>query len=363
MKIEEVNNYLQECIQDSEDGDKIYAYKNGLNKYLEENGISEEVIKLIIQGINIDRGEILDFLIGLDEKKLNKSWIIIKKNDDISNGTNINAFKFIVLLFCEALNQCGDLNKICVNIFLCMMNMIDGKKRSISIDKCKEVIKEEFVENIDKNSKLINWNDVKNSENQILSFTFIMQKILEELNDNKVKYILRPWIAEGLEYAKGEIEYKKIMESIPKSRVGELKELVVHYEETEKVLLEKAFKINSLEKLNEKLKENLLKIESEKRELEHIITDLKKKLDLKNIKIEEAGKEIQERKEINDAFDALKESDEKAMLKDIGGELKSIYIDYSNSVNDKMDIELGEIYRDNVRRIFKILKNKGVEVE
>lgn len=363
MKIEEVNNYLQECIQDSEDGDKIYAYKNGLNKYLEENGISEEVIKLIIQGINIDRGEILDFLIGLDEKKLNKSWIIIKKNDDISNGTNINAFKFIVLLFCEALNQCGDLNKICVNIFLCMMNMIDGKKRSISIDKCKEVIKEEFVENIDKNSKLINWNDVKNSENQILSFAFIMQKILEELNDNKVKYILRPWIAEGLEYAKGEIEYKKIMESIPKSRVGELKELVVHYEETEKVLLEKAFKINSLEKLNEKLKENLLKIESEKRELEHIITDLKKKLDLKNIKIEEAGKEIQERKEINDAFDALKESDEKAMLKDIGGELKSIYIDYSNSVNDKMDIELGEIYRDNVRRIFKILKNKGVEVE
>ena len=46
---------------------------------------------------------------------------------------------------------------------------------------------------------------------------------------------------------------------------------------------------------------------------------MRKEVDSKNKKIEEAGKEIKERKEINNAFDALKKSDEKAMLKDIGG--------------------------------------------
>lgn len=363
MKIEEISKCLQECLKVPDDGNRIYAYKNEINQYLAKEGIDEKIIDIVIKGIDIDNGEILDFLIGLDERELKEVWMKIRKNSDISNGTNIKAFKLIVIMFCESLNKSGNLDKISVDIFKCMMNMINGKKSAISSSEYKKIIEKEFVECINKDCKMLNWQEVKDGENQIESFTSIMQEILSKSNFVKQQFILKKWIDEGEKYAKTEIENKKIMATIPPLRINELKELTEHYEKVEKDIKQKAYKINSLEKNIESLNEYISNLETEKIKLEIEISNLRKEVDSKNKKIEEAGKEIKERKEINNAFDALKKSDEKAMLKDIGGELKNIYRDYLNSEKDSMDMDLGEIYRDNMRRIFKTLKNKGVEFE
>lgn len=82
------------------------------------------------------------------------------------------------------------------------------------------------------------------------------------------------------------------------------------------------------------------------------------------VKIHPLSKEqlIGERKALNDAFDALKKNDESALLRDIGNDLKTEYSDFKDSENDEMDITLGEIYREKIRNIFKILEKKGVKV-
>lgn len=52
----------------------------------------------------------------------------------------------------------------------------------------------------------------------------------------------------------------------------------------------------------------------------------------------------------------------KSLKKNFGGfALKSEYADFMDSIHDPMDPELGEIYRDKLVNIFRILKQEGVE--
>ena len=60
------------------------------------------------------------------------------------------------------------------------------------------------------------------------------------------------------------------------------------------------------------------------------------------------------------AFGALKKNDESALLQDIANELKAEYQDFVESESDEMDLVLGEIYREKLRNIFKILDKKGI---
>ena len=101
----------------------------------------------------------------------------------------------------------------------------------------------------------------------------------------------------------------------------------------------------------------------EKAELEKAIKDLHGDMDEKNKDLDKAEKEIGERKALNEAFDALKKNDEGALLRDIANDLKAEYRDFIDSENDTMDVQLGEIYREKIKNIFKILEKKGVKVE
>ena len=74
-------------------------------------------------------------------------------------------------------------------------------------------------------------------------------------------------------------------------------------------------------------------------------------------------KEIDERKDLNDAFDAMKANDEKALLKDIASDLSAIYKDFKDSEKVEMNMVLGEIYREKIKDVFSILEKKGIKVE
>ena len=59
----------------------------------------------------------------------------------------------------------------------------------------------------------------------------------------------------------------------------------------------------------------------------------------------------------------MKKNDETALLRDIGNDLKAEYRDFMDSEKDEMDVTLGEIYREKIKNIFKILEKKGVKVD
>ena len=64
-------------------------------------------------------------------------------------------------------------------------------------------------------------------------------------------------------------------------------------------------------------------------------------------------------------FEMLKncmEQDKQHMLYAVAEELHVEFADFYESVNDEMDVVLGEIYREKIKNIGKILKRHGIDV-
>ena len=101
----------------------------------------------------------------------------------------------------------------------------------------------------------------------------------------------------------------------------------------------------------------------EKRNLEETIRTLNDDISKKQQLLDKAEKEVGERAAINEAFGALKKNDERSLLNDIAIELRAEYQDFVESESEEMDVLLGEIYREKVRNIFKILSKKGIKME
>lgn len=70
----------------------------------------------------------------------------------------------------------------------------------------------------------------------------------------------------------------------------------------------------------------------------------------------------EEYREVIKSLEHRKAMDEKAMLNDIARKLWAEYGDFMDSVDDKMDIMLGEIYREKLKSVFKILEQSGIEL-
>ena len=54
------------------------------------------------------------------------------------------------------------------------------------------------------------------------------------------------------------------------------------------------------------------------------------------------------------------EDRERQLLHKISSDLRAEYEDFAASINDQMDVELGEIYREKLRHVFRILADNGI---
>ena len=143
----------------------------------------------------------------------------------------------------------------------------------------------------------------------------------------------------------------------------ELIALANHYSVVEKKLKDSVYEISRLEKIISHQKNELEAIEIEKVSLLNEIESLKTDINNQKKNLEDAKNEIAERKSINDAFTAIKKNDEQGILNDIAEELKVIYGQIKRSETAEMSIELGEIYREMIKKVFKQLDNKGIRME
>lgn len=65
---------------------------------------------------------------------------------------------------------------------------------------------------------------------------------------------------------------------------------------------------------------------------------------------------------VNKALAKARHEASQSCCDDIAYELKSIFADFCESEHDEMDVELGEIYRNHLRNVFKVLRDKGVKL-
>lgn len=360
MQITRVEKLLKECLENISDDNKAAEYSNTMCAYLETEKLSNELITLIVRGIEIDQGSnFFDYIDGLSSNKLPEVWKIIKNNTEVKNSSE-NAIKFLSNFLYATFVSKQDSKVICGKVLTFLMQSIE--KKNITEELCEPILRDYFLRELPSNFQYPAWEKLEVTPETKRIFCKILQNIIEKDEESRKNISLNRWLKTGEKSAEEEIREKKLEKKIPTSKIDDLKAIVEHYITIEKEYKELIYELDKKQRETSELCREVNELTSQRDRLEISVRNLKNKLEQMKTQIDGAKKEVEERKKINDAFDALKKNDEIALLNDIANDLKAEYLDFIDSESDKMDIELGEIYREKIRNIFKILKKKGIQV-
>lgn len=160
---------------------------------------------------------------------------------------------------------------------------------------------------------------------------------------------------------KKKVSEKKTKKTKKKSE--DLKGLAEYFEKLELLAEKNAKDLQDKEGRIDELNKQIVSKDGEIDDLHMELMKLKAELEDKSRSSDELAKKLEESMEMNLSFETIKASREENLKKDIANSLRNIYEDYINSINETMDIELGEIYREKIGEIFQILEKDEVKVE
>lgn len=361
MDINGIEKIKQAAINKLDDTALHNQYVDAVLDYLEKNGVTDKILSVIISGIDIDyAANFYEFLDSKKESELQNIWKQIKRNDEIKkNGKN--ALAFITGLLTQSLTQNGAITNLKGGIIEFIVSMITMPGQPIVKKIYGNIIREFLLEDVDY-PLLPEWEKLKIDSEKGRSFAEIIKNTVEDDDTGKYRNVKR-WAEHGIEYEEGQIKKKKIEAKIPESKIHALEDIIKHYKNVEKIIHDNAYEIARLEDTIDILNKDISDLSRERQELQEKIVVLKKDVMSAQETIKKAQEEINERKAANDAFTTIKQNDIGSLLSDIAESLKPEYRDFSDSIKDKMDVNLGEIYREKIRNIFKILNSKGIRME
>lgn len=368
MNEKKVEEKLQELIQEPDNDNKYQAFVNEYVMLLDQVKINEETVKIAYNAVDFDHGmNFIDTFISLDKKTAPNVWKIIRGSDEFKSNTQNHAVKLISSMAASGL--CGDTNT--ANIIGNILTAIVNLKSSINHEEeniFNTIIKTYIFEMIPKTVILPEWKKIKMTPDTMLSFCSIVEQSLDFIDSDKlsidpqVTLIIKKWSSEGKRYAEETAVLREKEKNKPPKKSGELTKLAEHFKYLEEALDNSIFEatkltmqVNSLQKENKSLNEVLI-------EKENMISDLNSRISNMKSTIERSSQEIEERKKLNDVQVQYREDSKVALLNDIARALRPEYGDFKDSVNAPMNELLGEIYREKLKNIFKILEQKGIRV-
>lgn len=362
MDINQIQQTVENCLKNKEDMNSKAQMDSAISGYLQEYKCTDEILPIVIKAMAVDRGSnFYDYLSELMEKDLQDIMKVIRNSKIIKEGGSANGLRMLVGMLYLSVIEEGKISSIRGEIIDLIVSLIYSSKAPIAESVYIPIFDDYFVNAFDGSTKFPEWKKTVVKEESIVKFCDILSKVVGERN-NPAIFSIKKWINEGSKYANDALERKRLEAQIPKSRIDEILSIADHYKNVEGKLREKVYEIDKLQKQITFLEDRIAHINKDKSDLEIKLRELEGTVEHKQKTLDKAEKEIGERKALNDAFDALKKNDESALLRDIGNDLKTDYSDFKDSENDEMDITLGEIYREKIRNIFKILEKKGVKV-
>ena len=363
MDIKNVEQIMNQAMKSHDDVKANGQYQNAISTYLAENNSSEEIIAIVLNGFELDQGaNYYDYLEVAPREELMKAWRQIKKSKEIKMNYNNNGLRFLSELFSLALMNKSILSSQQDIIMEIIMSMIGLEKRKIDSAIYEPIIREHFIDNFPPKYNFPEWEIVNAGGVCQKEFTQILLRIIER-EDALQLHNIYSWARVGLRNSELKIEKEEIEKQIPKSKIGDLQVIVEHYKAVEKQLRESVHELARKGKQVKRLQEDIDKLQEDKKLLTVEIETLKGKLNKHEEALKKAEQKIEEHKTINDSFSAAKKQEEEALLNSIAEEINAEYKDFIESQNDEMDLVLGEIYREKLSNIFKLLERKGIRLE
>ena len=365
MEGKDLKAILDAAIKNQDDDAARNQYCNAIMERLEAKKIpDEEVLGAVIRGVDIDRAaNFFDYLDQVQKGDIQSLWRRIRDSKEIKDNSNNNAVKFLSALLLQSLTRLGNTEAICSGVMTALMHVLKNENKQIPGKIYEPIILDYLIMDIPPKGALLRWEEIKAPGEVSRDFAEIILAITADEEKQEEYKVARNWASSGIRYAEKKLRTEKIEARIPKSHINELMALVQHYQSVEEQVRKAEYRIEDLGDEIQKLQGQIAELNQSKHSLEEEIKRLESTIEAKQGMLSRAEREVDERKAINDAFNTKKKMDEAALLSDIANELKTIHKDFVESASDPMDGVLGEIYREQIRNIFKILKNKGIEVE
>ncbi len=370
MDIKIVEEKMLKAISDPEEEKLVQEYIEDYVSLLEEYKITQDTANVAIKGIDLDGGaNILDAFAGIDKKEVQSSWKTIKECDAFKLNEGNNALKLTCAFAYSAL--CGESNAASIigNIFISLVMLTKGAKDGETNAQVYQIIRDYLIKLITKENELPEWESIKISPDNAIALSRLMLNSLNEVPEKDRKLVfpafnkINRWILNIKEKAEEEKIIKDLEKNKPPKKSEELRALADHFKLLEDEL-DKAVMDNAKLTIDKKkLQDEISDLEVLKRALTKKIEDMEDEIEALNTNISKANQEVDERKKLNEAQVQYREESQASMLDEIARALKAEYGDFAETKDTPMSEMLGEIYREKLNQIFKILDQKGIKVK
>lgn len=355
-------NVAEAAVRDKENPEVVSKYVEEIRRYAKVNKTTDELVEAVICAIDVDCGSnYLDYLEGLSKGELQKAWKTIKENKLVKKEKKPNAVKLLFGILYLSIIRSGSFDSILDKVIVAINTALGNEERGMATVCYGPIFKDYFVKKISGNFVFPKWKNIKNTPEAILNFTSNMLRGIEG-GTYECQHV-KKWLKEGKIYAEEEIEKKQVEAKIPASQIENLQGIVEHYMNVEQLLRESISRVAFLEGKIENLNDEISEMSLHEHELERKIKALQGDISERDKNLDIAGKELEERKKLNQAQVQYREDAQVALLQEIARELKAEYADFLETKNASMNEMLGEIYREKLKNIAKILEKKGIKVE
>lgn len=370
MDIKIVRKKLNQALEAPEDDFKYQAFVNDYAMLLDAVKVNADTANLAIESVTLDNGvNFLDTFAVLEKKQIHDAWKSIRECEQYKKNVDFKALKLMGAFTVSALG--GDTNtaNILEQILTAVVTSLKLPEQQDIQPEVYPILEETILEMIPKNVKFPEWKSIKITPENMLIFCSVMEKALDlqivQEKGSKIpaSFAVKKWISAGKAYAEEAKELKEREKNKLPKKSNELLKLAQHYKQFEEELDKSILECVKLSMEKKSLQEEIDKLEIDRREKENAIKVLQNEVEGLKSKVSQANQEIDERKRLNDAQVQYREDSRTSLLQDIARALKAEYGDYAETKDAPMSEMLGEIYREKLKQIFKILEQKGIKVE
>lgn len=390
MNTEKLNELMK--IKKKSDANKtqISDFNGEMKAFLKETGYSDEFEKYLFEGFSFaGMKPVTDFMrnIDSDERKLLLEKVLTGKKFALNEGEV--SFKVLInMLAFFVVSYPGDIENISKII---KMVPIKAKTKTASVTgNAAKFIEKYFVHEVKENTKFPKLSSMGLQKGEIDQFINVFSGAIESIKpskkaNEKVLINILTWLTEcnteketinpknDSSHAKTS-EIKDERKPIKSEEMKTFSEMLLGYS---KRLSLTAEYITSLEKgtvtLNAKISDLEKTVTSEKAQIEILnncikeneirLSELVKERDNLHDEISSLTDEKNKLESVVSVYSQDKQNSLSEQLNAVASKLKVEYREFKNATEIEMTVELGEIMRDQIANIFKILAKAGIDVE
>ena len=164
MEIKEVKTVLIGALEKPENDSMKVKYADSITEYLKNHKSSDELITIVVNGVDIDRAaNYFDYLEGVSKNDLQSVWKQVRENKEILLNKNNNGLKFVAGLLGLSFMNVGNMEIQRGNILSKLVSMVDDDKKPISSRIYEPIILDYFVNDIAEIKNYPRWDTFRQS--------------------------------------------------------------------------------------------------------------------------------------------------------------------------------------------------------